>query len=154
MTARRTGPLVARDVDPAAQVVDASATLAAFFEDEADPFADAVLASIAEGATRVPAHWLLECGNALHVAVRRGRIDATERDLAAVRLAALPVAVEPIGPLQAVLAIAERHDLSAYDAAYLELAIRRAAVLVTRDERLAAAARAARHPVRWRRPRR
>ncbi len=152
---RRATALVARDVDVCTQVVDASATPTAFFADEADAFAEAVLDSFVQVATVVPAHWLLECGNAACVAMRRGRIDATERDLVALRIAALPVEVDAApSPLPGVLAIADRHRLSVYDAACLELAMRRGSVLVTRDERLAAAARAARHPVRYRRPRR
>jgi predicted nucleic acid-binding protein len=43
--------------------------------------------------------------------------------------------------------LASTHGLSAYDAAYLELALRRSLVLVSLDDRLIAAARGLGHPV-------
>ena len=46
--------------------------------------------------------------------------------------------------LRAISELAERHALSTYDAAYLELAARQSATLITLDRELAAAAAAAR----------
>lgn len=138
-----------------AQVVDASAVLPCYFADEADAFSDAIGASIGTIETWVPPLWLLECANAILVARRRKRISGTQCVAFTADLAARPVRLDDAGAsAPALVDLAERHGLTVYDAAYLELAVRRSAVLVTRDERLAAAARAAKHPVRWKRPRR
>jgi predicted nucleic acid-binding protein len=86
----------------------------------------------------------MECINVLLSAQRRGRIDASQRLLLVERVSALPLRVdrEPID-LRALDDLASRHGLSAYDAAYLELAVRRALPLATLDKGLARAARAA-----------
>jgi predicted nucleic acid-binding protein len=133
------------------QVIDASVTLPSFFPDEADRFTEAVLDSIVATQTWAPLLWCLECGNAILVASRRGRIGIERRVEIAAQLGLLPVNVdrEPVA-IGVLDALADRHGLTVYDAAYLELAIRRSLPLVTLDARLAAAARAARHPVRTR----
>ena len=75
-------------------VLDASVTLAWVFEDEAYPYADAVLEALADIEALVPAIWALEVGNALLVAERRGRLSqaATVQFLAL--LWQLPITVE------------------------------------------------------------
>ncbi len=146
--------LLARAAAAPAQVVDASAILPCLFPDEADAFSEEVGASLGTIETWVPPIWRVDCANAIVVAHRRGRISAQRRVEIAADLEDTPVLLEERAPSAGVLVeLACRFGLSAYDAAYLELAVRRAATLVTRDERLAAAARAARHPVRYRRPR-
>jgi predicted nucleic acid-binding protein len=127
-------------------VIDASIALAWCFDDEASPAADAVLGRLEEEEAVVPAHWPLEVANALRTAERRGRLAAS--DLARLRtlLAALPVEVAPVElgtALGAVLETARSNDLTAYDAAYLDLAAVRGLALATADERLRAAAAAA-----------
>jgi predicted nucleic acid-binding protein len=93
----------------------------------------------------VPVHWPLEVANALLMAVRRARIDAGFRDAALRDLAALPIVLDPETSSRAwhdTLRLADAHRLTAYDAAYLELAHRRALPLATLDAELRAAARA------------
>lgn len=146
--------LRARDVAASSQVVDASAILPCLFPDEADDFSEQVGASLGTIETWVPSIWRVECANAIVMAHRRGRISAQRRIEIAADLEDTPVLMEDRAPTAGALVdLACRFGLTAYDAAYLELAVRRAATLVTRDERLAAAARAARHPVRYRRAR-
>lgn len=74
---------------------------------------------------------------------RRRRLEPSQTAEILARLARLPIVLdhEPIG--DAVLALARAHRLTFYDAAYLELALRRDAPLATLDRQLAAAARAA-----------
>ena len=128
--------------------IDASVTLPWFFSDETAPFTEGLLDRLGEQPVWAPALWVLECTNALHSAERRGRI-ATERRLEIVdELAALPVRVDREAVSFAVIdGLAAAHALSAYDAAYLELALRRSLTLVSLDARLVAAARALGHPI-------
>lgn len=127
-------------------VVDASVALAWCFADEASPAADEVLARLQEDDAIAPSIWPLEIANGLRSAERRGRLD--EADLPGVRrlLAALPIAVETLGLQRAlgeVLPLARALQLTAYDAAYLDLALRTGFALATVDDYLAQAASAA-----------
>lgn len=121
-------------------VVDASVAAAWFLPDEATPFTEAALSATAQGDVWVPALWLLEIGNLLISAQRRRRIDATQRLalIAAADALRLRVDREPVA-LRSIDALADRHRLSSYDAAYLELALRRQLPLATRDAALLAA---------------
>jgi predicted nucleic acid-binding protein len=127
-------------------VPDASATLPWRFEDEATPWTEALLDRIEGGEeVLVPAHWPLEVVNGLLVARRRGRINAAQIQEFIEDLAALPIQIEaPSRPADwpAILALAEQHRLTAYDAAYLEMAKRKALPLATLDEDLRKAAEA------------
>ena len=89
----------------------------------------------AEGAL-VPAIWRLEVANVLRNAVRRGRCDEGYATRSLRRLGRLRIAVDAETDGQAWGATRElsiEHDLTVYDAAYLELAIRRGQALATRD---------------------
>jgi predicted nucleic acid-binding protein len=124
-------------------VVDCSVSLAWFLEDERNPFADSFLRATEHLDHWVPIVWPLEFANGLLMAQRRRRIDREAR-LAALERVLLPgLHIDP-GPLdmQAISALAERRDLTTYDASYLELASRRGLDLVTLDRDLAAAAAA------------
>jgi len=127
-------------------VADASATLPWCFADEATPATEALLERLRAGeAGIVPAHWPTEVMNALVMAVRRKRIDI-ERVMRFTRaLPALRIQIErPQDPGQwgAVLRIAPQHQLTIYDAAYLELALRKGLPLATLDGDLRKAAAA------------
>ena len=123
-------------------VIDASVTLAWCFEDESSAEADRVLARLEQEEALAPAHWPLEVANALRTAERRGRMDAAELPRLRALLAALPVEVAPVELTTAtggVLEAARTYDLTAYDAAYLDLAAIRGLPLATVDARLRAA---------------
>jgi predicted nucleic acid-binding protein len=127
-------------------VADASAALAWCFEDEAGGFSDGLLERLRQGDTIiVPSHWPTEILNGLLVASRRKRIKADQPALFWDELARLPIATEPAltsAQAKAVLALGERHGLTVYDAAYLELAHRRQFPLGTLDTDLRKAAQA------------
>lgn len=124
-------------------VLDASLALASLFEDERTPPVVAVFNSIADWGAVVPALWPLEVANGLQIGIRRKRIDMAFGNAAIVRFALLPIEIDPETNLhawKATLALADRHELTLYDAAYLELAQRRRLPLATLDKRLSQAA--------------
>lgn len=91
----------------------------------------------------VPAIWSLEVANGLLTAERRKRISASEASKAMRLLLSLPIIPDPAErerDFEVAWRIARTHQLSAYDAAYLELAIRNNVPLATLDESLRAAA--------------
>jgi len=126
-------------------VLDASVTLAWCFPEESSTYSDAVLDLLSSGAEVVaPAIWPFEVANALLVAERRKRITVTQVTPLLHLISSLPISVEPIpvdrafGP---ILAAARDENLTEYDAAYLELALREGLPLATLDQRLRQAAR-------------
>jgi predicted nucleic acid-binding protein len=126
-------------------VVDSSVTVAWFFEDESDAYAEAVEDALASAIAWVPSLWPLEVANALVVGERRKR--TTEAKVAPFLnlLRSLPITLDDETATQAwqeSLHLALAHYLSVYDAAYLELALRRGLPLATLDDRLKAAAAA------------
>jgi predicted nucleic acid-binding protein len=129
-------------------VIDASVTMPWFFPDAATPFTEGLLDALGEQALWAPALWVLECTNVLQSAQRRRRIDANRRAEIAAELSELPVRLDTETPgFVSLDRLAATQGLSACDAAYLELALRRRLVLVSLDERLVAAAKALGHPV-------
>ena len=102
-------------------VVDASAALAWCFEDESNAWTDGLLERLRQGdRIAVPAHWPTEILNGLLIASRRKRIKPDQPRLLWEELSRLPIEAEP--PLSAtlantVIAVSEKHRLTAYDAA-------------------------------------
>ena len=127
-------------------VLDCSVAMSWVFPDEATEATDQLRGSLVEGRAFVPALWPIEVANVLLVATRRQRIDRTEWPRIARNLGALPLVIDPVSTSRIwgeVLDVAHTHRLSAYDAMYLELAIRMQLPLATLDRALAAAGRAA-----------
>ncbi|MEX1184775.1 MAG: type II toxin-antitoxin system VapC family toxin [Gemmatimonadota bacterium] len=124
-------------------VLDASVTLSWCFEDEGGDYALAVLDALQSSEATVASLWPVEVANGLVTAERRGRIAAAAAARFAHLLLSLPIVVDPVDRRRAfevVRTLARQHDLSAYDAAYLELATRLAVPIATLDARLAVAA--------------
>ena len=127
-------------------VLDGSLALAWYFKDEADPYADAVAARFPAARAAVPPIWPLEVANAVLMGERRQRSTEAQAAKWLTYLGFLPIAVDDETNVRAwgeVLSVARAYRLSAYDAAYLELALRRGLPLATIDDRLRAAASAA-----------
>lgn len=85
----------------------------------------------------------MEMANVLIMAERHGRMDAEHAERVLASLLALPIHLEhrePQALAPAILRTARAHRLSAYDAAYLELAMRAGLPLATNDASLRAAA--------------
>jgi predicted nucleic acid-binding protein len=130
-------------------VIDASVVVAWCLEDESSDAADAaVIRLLAEGGV-APAHWPIEIASALRSAERRGRLDEASISRLRPRLAALPIEILPVelSTALSVIETARRHDLSVYDACYLDLADIRGVGLATVDARLAHACRTAGIPL-------
>lgn len=128
-------------------VLDSSLALNWFFEDEEIPEGEAVLTQVTNSGAIVPSLWKLEMANAFLTAIRRKRIDIAYRDQALARLANLRIEVDPDTDARAwtaTIQLADRFRLTAYDAAYLELAQRRNLPLATRDRELRVAGAAVR----------
>lgn len=128
-------------------VLDASVALTWVFEDEFSDYSQFVSEILNEGEAHVPIVWPLEIPNGVLNAVRRGRFLASDTQPFLGDLARLHIEIEPGFALetlgQTTLALVLNHRLSAYDASYLELAIRRGLPLATQDRKLADAAIAA-----------
>ncbi len=136
-----------RDAVTKRLVLDASVAVAWCFEDETTPFTERVLDLVVKAAeVLVPAIWPFELSNALLSAERRKRITLAQTTSLLTRIAAFPIVVEPPRITQVfdqILSAARQRNLTAYDAAYLELTLRRGVPLATLDEDLRAAATAA-----------
>jgi predicted nucleic acid-binding protein len=129
---------------PTAFILDGSVALSWFFEDESDAYAEAVQDSLTSAVALVPALWHLEVANALLVGERRKRAKAAKVTHFLTLLDSLPITVDSETAARAwgdTLALARAHELSVYDAAYLELALRQGLPLATLDEPLRTALR-------------
>lgn len=127
-------------------VLDCSVTMSWILPDEAVDGTAALRASLVENTAVVPGLWPIEVANVLLVATRRGRIEEAIWPALLERLGLLPIEVDVETGVRAFtdsLRLARDQRLSVYDAAYLELAIRRRLPLATLDRGLAAAARRA-----------
>jgi predicted nucleic acid-binding protein len=108
-----------------------------YFADERTAAVDAVLSQVTESGAVAPSLWRLEVANALQMSVKRNRIDPAYRDISLDALRALEIAVDSETDDHAwsvTLRLAERFQLTLYDAAYLELAQRLTLPLATLDQ--------------------
>jgi predicted nucleic acid-binding protein len=124
-------------------VLDASVALAWCFEDEGGDYPLGVLEALRDSEAVVASLWPLEVTNGLLVAERRQRIDSADAIQFRNLLLSLPIVLDPVEGRRAFGVthhLARTHELSAYDAAYLELALRHGIPLATLDDSLRAAA--------------
>ena len=125
-------------------VLDCSIAVAWLFDDEASPETDTLLGRLRDGGALVPGHWRLELGNVLTQAERRNRIAGAQIAAYLDLLDRLPIVTDAETErraLREILTLARTENLTTYDAAYLELAMRRNVQLATRDRALIRAAR-------------
>jgi predicted nucleic acid-binding protein len=126
-------------------VLDSSVTVAWLYCEEKRQVADEIFSNLIDTGAWVPSLWHLEVANVLQIGIRRQRHDADFRDRIFSDLTRLPIRVDAETHQQAwgeTARLAERHRLTTYDAAYLELAVRRGLPLATFDEDLRRAAAA------------
>ena len=119
--------------------------MAFVFQDEATSQTDKILDSLGQGAKAfIPALWRWEVGNVLLMAERRKRITTADSNRHLIALQTLPVEMDENASREAwnaSLLLARAHQLTLYDAAYLELAIRRGKPLGSLDTELRKAAK-------------
>lgn len=126
-------------------VLDSSVTLAWIYMDERTDAITAVFDRVTDSGAWVPALWKLEIANVLEMGVRRGRTDRGFLEATLTDLELLPIQADPDTGKHAwrsTLRLAQRYRLTLYDAAYLELALRRSLPLATLDLELRNAAEA------------
>ncbi len=124
-------------------VLDCSAALSWIFASEATPATDGLLDQLSAGAKAwVPALWHLEVGNVLLSAQRRGRIDRAGREkfLSSLEVYDIEVDSQTVAVAWAkTVVLGESFGLTVYDAAYLELALRKGIPLASLDAQLCSA---------------
>ncbi len=124
-------------------VLDASVTMAWCFTDEETPETRALFAQMRTSAAIVPAIWPLEVANVLLIGERRQRLTQTQTAQFVQLLHTLAITVDSgmiLSTFLSVVAIGREYGLAAYDASYLELAMRQSLPLATHDVQLRAAA--------------
>ena len=124
-------------------VVDNSVVMSWCFKSEANKYGDAVLDILSESTALVPPIWPLEVVNVLLVAERRNRLKQVDSVRFITLLTQLPIVVElerPERKMKDLLALGRANDLSSYDAAYLDLAMRNDCPIATLDKKLIEAA--------------
>lgn len=122
-------------------IADNSVILAWFVKSQATAYSEKMLRRAAVEVVHVPIVWQLEFANALYQLERRGKLSPahTEAILDAIRALALEIDSSPPEP-DRLLDLARQYEISAYDASYLELAIRSSLKLATSDGPLVTAA--------------
>lgn len=119
--------------------------MAWYFVDETNEYADDIARQLLQEVAFVPLNWPLEVANTLLVGERRNRSTQAQAARLITSLAVLPITIDDETNLHAwttTLSLAREQKLTAYDAAYLELAMRRGLPLATLDDQLKAAAQA------------
>lgn len=125
-------------------VIDNSVVMSWCFKDETNKYTDAILDRLENAAAYVPAVWPLEVGNVLLVAERKKRLSESDSSRFIALLSDLPIIVDQEPPermFSEILNLAREHNLSSYDASYLDLAIRKGLPLATKDNDLISAAK-------------
>jgi len=131
-------------------IIDAAAMMKWCFEDERPPNAEALMKRLVAAGMAAPAIFPLEIINTLWVAERKKRLTAQQSSAFIALVEGLRIEIDAETPWRAwseTRELSRREGLSAYDAAYLELAIRRQASLASFDKSLLKAARANKVPV-------
>ena len=128
-----------------AVVLDCSVAMAWCFPDESTPATNSLLKTLEHETAVVPGLWFLEVANVLSLAEKRKRLTPTKSAEFLKFLSAFELEVDHEAASRAfdyVLPLCRAHGLTAYDATYLELALRRRLPLATLDGDLRAGARA------------
>lgn len=122
-------------------VIDASVASTWCFKDELTVYSDSVLDAVSGSVIAIAPRLLLyEIHNTTLMGLRRQRIDKADADVFLQLFSNLPIQIVDPASYSAVFALAQRHGLTVYDAAYLDLAIREGLPIASLDKNLLRAA--------------
>lgn len=125
-------------------VLDASVALSWVFDDEFSPYSGSIAGMMPRSQAVVPIVWPLEMANGFLTAFRRGRLQETKAAALIAAIGRLRIDIDrgvaPESLAQSTLKLGIAHRVSANDASYLELAMRRGLPLASQDDRLVRAA--------------
>jgi predicted nucleic acid-binding protein len=122
-------------------IVDASVASAWCFPDEQTDYTNGVLRAVSGFLNAIaPRLWAYEVRNSVLMGVRRGRIPRSHAERFLTSLSGLHVKLTDPLSYDGVFATADRHGLTVYDAAYLDLAMREVLPLASLDKALRKAA--------------
>ena len=128
-------------------VLHASVALSWFFDDEFSPYSESIAEIMPRSQAVVLIVWQLEMANGFLTAFRRGRLQQSKAPALIGAIDRLRVEIDRGFAseflTQVTLTVGLAHHVSAYDASYLEVAVRRGLSLATQDQRLMRAAGAA-----------
>jgi predicted nucleic acid-binding protein len=125
-------------------ILDCSIAITWCFQDETTDYSDFILDYVRKESALVPSLWLSEITNVLLVAIRKKRIDWAGALAFLEAISKLPIRVGSISSRESfsdILQLAEKNNLTTYDATYLYLAIREKKPFATLDLDLKSAAR-------------
>jgi predicted nucleic acid-binding protein len=123
--------------------VDNSVVVAWFVESQANAYTRRARQRAEREELLAPQLWPVEFASVLRGLERRRLLTSHNVDRVAAGAMALEIALDPAAPLRELITLSRRFSISCYDAAYLEVAVRRGVPLATRDSAFARAARAA-----------
>jgi predicted nucleic acid-binding protein len=123
-------------------VLDASIAATWAFADESHPQGELAFVRIRSETAFVPSLWWYELRNVLVAGERKDRISPRDSDLFLKRLSPLRIETDRAIEEAALMTLSRTRGLTVYDAAYLELAVRRQLPLATLDRKLRDAAKA------------
>jgi predicted nucleic acid-binding protein len=120
-------------------ILDCSAIAGWCFADEADSWAEKLLDKVVANGALVPAHWHLEVSNMMLQAEKRKRIESDDIKERLSLISRLQIIVDTAThgyAFSAIMQHAQKEKLTSYDAAYIELAIRKGLPLASKDSAL------------------
>lgn len=122
-------------------VIDASVSASWCFADEITDYTEGILTVVSgTGNAIVPRLWAYELRNSVLMGLRRSRISKSAAQAFLKSLSVLRITLTDPASYDDVFALSERYDLTVYDAAYLDLALREAVPLASLDRKQVAAA--------------
>ena len=123
-------------------VLDNSVAICWFLKSQSTPYTEMALRQVANGAKlAVPSLWISEFINVISKAVQMQALDSSAAEAILKHAKALPILSKPAPELADLFTLTDRYRISAYDATYLELAMRLQLPLATADTQLAKAAK-------------
>ncbi len=126
-------------------VLDNSVVTGWYLPEQATAYGQSVAIRLESDKALVPTLWQLELANVLKTACTRGKLDLETARQILDALGRLPIEIDtsPAPGQRQLFELAMRYQLSSYDAAYLELAMRHGLAIATQDQHLKEAAMAA-----------